>query len=947
MDARTFFTRPEFVSSPERASHGILAEVPGGPEGIEVIARNVAKLSAAHPDLTATRLWHEALPVPASDELAELRRDRELRRAVPAAAVLRAVVLEYADARADLILTAHRGRLDGLALNEAAALLLGERASAAGLSVAQVNVGSHEDHKPHGTRGLGFGLSADRPAAPWVLPLPELAAAVLKPAEFTVAIAAVLTRYGESGAVTVAIVESNQPDSTRDEFRLLRLECTDSMPVGDALRAVAAESAVSPIAEPPGVGIVVTHGGRWRHRPLCAPPFPITVCHELLPNGGGRATCVFDSSAVSIEIAADFARYLGRAISQIREGAHASALADLELMTADDIVEVLSAGDPQCEPRPDERTIPSLFAEVTMRQPTAPACSDSSIRYSYGELDERSGAMAASLRDRGILAGCTVGVCLDRGAELIAVLLAVLRAGATYVPMDVRAPAARLAFTARAANLAMVITDAGFFPDLPGIPAIPPHELFAAAASPPETSSTPDFTPDDIAYVIYTSGTSGRPKGVMVSHRKVLALISAANTEMNLNSDDVWTQYHESSFDFSVWEIWGCLLTGGHLVCVPYWVSRMPGEFRALLVRERVTVLSQTPSALAQLLAADAHAGTDLAVRLVICGGETLHAAMLRGWFDRHPYSQCRVVNMYGITETTVHVTRQLVSPTAATSGSRSVGRPLPGWSVSVRDSRGRPLPLGARGEIYVGGVGVAIGYLRHPELTAERFVEDPYGQGRIYRSGDLGRLHPDGTLDHLGRVDNQVQLRGYRIELDEIRSVLLEKPEIHMAEVIFTQPDLSDPASARLDAYVVLHGDVSVAQIRRWAARMLPDYMVPSSVTVLDELPRTANGKIARGQLPAPRAGSGQPVEGERTHAGTLSVLDRVARAWQSVFGTAVGPDDDFFELGGNSLLAVRLLNEHLAAGLPALSIEELYERTTVAGLAEYVEMRNRRAAV
>jgi acyl-coenzyme A synthetase/AMP-(fatty) acid ligase len=396
----------------------------------------------------------------------------------------------------------------------------------------------------------------------------------------------------------------------------------------------------------------------------------------------------------------------------------------------------------------------------------------------------------------------------------------------------------------------------------------------------------------------------------------------------------VWTFFHSAAFDFSVWEIWGCLLTGGHLVVVPYEVSRSPEQFHDLLAERGVTVLNQTPSSFTQLVAVDRVAERDLAVRLVIFGGEPLDGRAVLPWLDRRPESRCRLVNMYGITETTVHVTAADVTRSTALAGSRSVGRPLPGWAVRVLDEKLRPVPPGVPGEIYVGGAGVAIGYLNRPDLTAERFRTDPASGDRWYRSGDRGRLLPDGTLEHLGRLDDQVKLRGFRIELDEIRGVLAECPGVAAAAVVVRRSDPADPATARVDAYVVAEAGATPA-VGEHAARMLPRYMCPATVTFLAGLPMTPNGKVDRAALPEPvrpgtdRAAASAPV-GEDRLAGDL------VDVWQQVFGCPVDVSDNFFELGGNSLLAVRMAALMRTRALPRLHPRTLYLHPTVRGLAD-----------
>lgn len=386
-----------------------------------------------------------------------------------------------------------------------------------------------------------------------------------------------------------------------------------------------------------------------------------------------------------------------------------------------------------------------------------------------------------------------------------------------------------------------------------------------------------------------------------------------------------------------MWEIWGALLTGAHLVVVPYFVARNPEDFHDLLVRHRVTVLNQTPSAFAILKEVDLRRSADLSVRLVIFGGEPLDVRMLQDWFHGHPHTRCRVVNMFGITETTVHVTSQTITPQDVGARSRSVGRALPGWSVSVRDAVGRVQPFGVPGEIYVGGAGVAGHYLNQEELTAARFVSDPVTGERVYRSGDLGRLRPDGRLDHLGRIDGQVKVRGFRIELGEIRSVLLEDENVTAAVVVLND-DADDAADLRLDAYLVpKHDAVSVEDIRRRAARYLPDYMVPATFTPLSELPLTVNGKVDESRPAATDAARTTPAAAEAVQP----TDDPVLRVWWEILGEHVGPHDDFFAFGGNSLLAVRLSGALRRAGLPTVTLQDLYMHPTAAEVSALITGR------
>ncbi|WP_036263220.1 AMP-binding protein, partial [Methylocapsa aurea] len=401
------------------------------------------------------------------------------------------------------------------------------------------------------------------------------------------------------------------------------------------------------------------------------------------------------------------------------------------------------------------------------------------------------------------------------------------------------------------------------------------------------------------------------PKGVMVAHRNVTRLFAATREAFGFGPEDVWTLFHSYAFDFSVWEMFGALAHGGRLVVVPYWASREPDAFCELLAREKVTVLNQTPSAFGQLLRSEAFAAeaseSALALRLVIFGGEALDPGALKPWFARHGAGHPRLVNMYGITETTVHVTlcdlgEALSGPE---SGRSAIGRPLSDLRTYVLDGSMQPVPIGVPGELYVGGAGVSRGYLGRPGLSAERFVPDPFGPsgGRLYRTGDLARWRADGTLDYLGRIDHQVKLRGHRIELGEIEAALSGLAGIAQAAVLAREDGLG---GRRLVAYVAGEAAgageaLSAALSAAWRAdlaRRLPDYMIPSVFVQLERLPLTANGKIDRKALPAPQASrpAGADDEPPRTPAEAI-----LAAIFAEALGLErVGIHGNFFALGG-----------------------------------------------
>jgi amino acid adenylation domain-containing protein len=458
----------------------------------------------------------------------------------------------------------------------------------------------------------------------------------------------------------------------------------------------------------------------------------------------------------------------------------------------------------------------------------------------------------------------------------------------------------------------------------------------AAAEIAAESAENPasGVLPGSLAYIIYTSGSTGTPKGTLVEHRNVARLFSATDAWFGFGESDVWTLFHSCAFDFSVWELWGALLYGGRVVVVPFDVSRDPAAFHALVRREDVTVLSQTPSAFRQFMRVDAEQGGELALRVVVFGGEALEPASLREWVQRRGVETPRLVNMYGITETTVHVTYRPLGREDVFAGSGSpIGVRIPDLRLYVLDPARRPVPIGAPGELYVGGAGVARGYLNRPELTAERFVDDPFAPGRLYRTGDRVRWMADGTLEYLGRLDEQVKIRGFRIELGEIEVRLAQHPDVREA-VVLAREDV--PGDRRLVAYVV--GAAGADALREHLRQRLPEYMVPSTFVVLDRLPLTANGKVDRKALPAPELASAE----ERYVAPRTPVEETLAGIWAEVLHLErVGVEESFFDLGGHSLLATRVVSRVREVFNVELPLRALFEHRTVEGLARVLAQR------
>ncbi|MEV4315698.1 amino acid adenylation domain-containing protein [Actinocrispum sp. NPDC049592] len=470
----------------------------------------------------------------------------------------------------------------------------------------------------------------------------------------------------------------------------------------------------------------------------------------------------------------------------------------LPVMTAEERARIETEWGPRSHtaPVPDE-LVHELFSRHARTTPDAVAVRCDGVSLTYRELDDRANALAAALRAQGVGRGTLVALATERSAELVVGVLGILKAGGAYVPVDPAYPAERIQYLIGDSKVRIVVTQRHLAGRLPtGEATVLSTDGHPPAADP---GRLPDADPRDPAYVIYTSGSTGTPKGAIVSHANVTRLFTATEEWFHFGPRDTWTLFHSFSFDFSVWELWGALAHGGTLVVVPHAVSRSPEDFLRLLRTERVTVLNQTPLAFRHLMAAEQSAPPgDLALRLVIFGGEALDVAGLRPWFDRHGDQRPRLINMYGITETTVHVTYREITRADLDrkSPGSPIGRPIPDLSVRVVDGYGEPSPIGVRGELFVGGDGVAKGYLDRPELTAQRFADGP--GGREYRSGDLVRWLPGGELEYLGRADQQVKVRGHRIEPGEVATALTDHPGVREAIV------LPDADGSRLVAYVV-----------------------------------------------------------------------------------------------------------------------------------------------
>ncbi|WP_431040586.1 amino acid adenylation domain-containing protein [Streptomyces sp. P1-3] len=493
----------------------------------------------------------------------------------------------------------------------------------------------------------------------------------------------------------------------------------------------------------------------------------------------------------------------------------------------------------------DDRCLHEWFEEVAAGSPEAVALECEGRTVSYGELNARANRLARYLRVLGVGPDVLVALCLPRTEHIVVSVLAVLKAGGAYLPLDPASPADRLAHLLDDGAPRVVLTD-GPLPEGLAVPSVPVVDVRSDAGLwagfPSDDVPVAGVSPSGLAYVIYTSGSTGTPKGVMVEHRNVTRLFTSTDEWFRFGARDVWTLFHSFAFDFSVWEIWGALLHGGRLVIVPQAMTRSPGDFYRLLCASGVTVLNQTPSAFRQLVAAQGEDPRPHALRVVVFGGEALDVASLKPWMGRAANRGTELVNMYGITETTVHVTYRLLTEADAERTVSPIGARIPDLRTYILDHRGRPAPIGAVGELYVGGAGVARGYLNRPGLTAERFLDDPFcgeAGARMYRTGDLARWLPDGSLEYLGRNDDQVKIRGFRIELGEIEARLGEHPALQDARVVVREYDEHD---RRLVAYLVPSAEraPAVRELLR-IGRTEPEalertYELPNGMTVFQQ---------------------------------------------------------------------------------------------------------------
>ena len=592
------------------------------------------------------------------------------------------------------------------------------------------------------------------------------------------------------------------------------------------------------------------------------------------------------------------------------------------------------------------RCLHQRFEEQAQLWPDNVAAIFEHEQISYRQLNERANRLASYLCAHGVQTKSLVGLYVERSIDMLTGMLAILKAGATYIPLDPSYPQSRLAYMVEDAKLTFVLTQQQLEKDF-----FPAHVELVCLNDTAQLEAIELYSPTNLvlpenclnsgngAYVIYTSGSTGKPKGVLIEHGNVLSLFESCAQVYDFDEKDCWTMFHSFSFDFSVWEIWGALLFGGRLVIVSYDTSRSPVEFHKLLQVHQVTVLSQTPSAFYPLITQVLSSPAPLALRYLVFGGEALEPVKLKRWIDWFGDQKPALYNMYGITETTVHVTIRQIFASDCDAANSVIGKPLKHLSAYVCNASMALQPIGVVGELYIGGAGVAREYLNREELTNERFIVNPFAEQPpvLYRSGDLVRWVREGELEYLTRIDHQAKLRGFRIELGEIEHELSVTGLVRESTVLIKN---TATGHQQIIAYIIpiMSGQQNIVEeLRKRLAETLPAHMIPAAFVLLEHIPLTSNGKVNKDVLPEP-----DMSEQHRFVSPESDTELRLAYIWKHLLKLdKVSATASFFELGGHSLLVTKLASEINSCFSTKLSIRDLFEHSTIQTQANCIETK------
>ena len=601
---------------------------------------------------------------------------------------------------------------------------------------------------------------------------------------------------------------------------------------------------------------------------------------------------------------------------------------DLPLLTEKESRQIMVEWNATKTEYPSGKCFPELFEEQVVRNSESVAVIYGEQQLTYQQLNARSNQLAHYLRKRGVGPEVLVGICVERSLEMLIGLLGILKAGGAYVPLDPGYPLQRVAFMLEDSQARMVLTQERLHASLPpAVDAVCLDTDWERISKESDRDPVPWPGPDNLAYVIFTSGSTGHPKGVQIPHRALTNFLTSMRQELGMTGKDKLLEVTTLSFDIAALELFLPLCVGARLILVSRETAADGTQLAAALENYRITTMQATPATWRILIEAGWQGKSDLKI---LCGGETLSQVLAGKLLEMG----ASVWNLYGPTETTIWSLVQQVA--AIDDRVIPIGRPIANTRVYVLDQYQQLLPVGVPGELCIGGVGLARGYLNRPELTAQKFITDPFNYeagSRLYRSGDLARYRADGTIEFLGRIDHQVKIRGFRIECGEIETTLNTHPAVREALVVARE---DGPGEKRLVAYVVRkQGQAAmVNELRGYLKQKLPDYMVPASFVYLDRLPLTASGKVDRKTLPA--------HDSERPDLGSTFVPPRtpseelLAEIWCELLGLKeIGVEDNFFDLGGHSLLAIQMISRVRHSFQVELPVRRLFETPTIAGLA------------
>lgn len=578
---------------------------------------------------------------------------------------------------------------------------------------------------------------------------------------------------------------------------------------------------------------------------------------------------------------------------------------------------------------PYDKTVIDLFEQQVKETPNNIAVTFKDKSITYKELNSKANKLAIILKEKGIKNGTKVAIRINKSIEMIIGILAIIKVGASYVPIDLSYPKERVEFIIKDSNAKLLITNkkSNLYKDIIDCYEIEEKELENYIGE----NVKSDINPDDIIYIIYTSGSTGTPKGAMIKHRNVVRLLKNDKFLFDFNDKDVWTMFHSVAFDFSVWEMYGALLYGGKLVLVAEDIAKDPVKFLELLRKEHVTVLNQTPTYFYNLLDCELkNKNNNLKIRYIIYGGEALKPNLIKGWKEKYNFT--KLINMYGITETTVHVTFKELADENFISSDSNIGKAIPTLKVYILDKKQRLLPIGIEGEICVAGEGVCKGYLNRDELTKQKFIVSPFNKNEIlYRSADSGYVGENGDLYYIGRIDTQVKVRGFRVELGEIETKLLRHPAIGKCVVL---ADKKSDKDSHLVAYIVCKKDVKIDELKEYLKPLLPPYMIPNYFVKIDKIPLNSNGKIDRKYLKTLDYTIEQKHEYIKPRNEFEKILVNIIQKELNI--NTIGIDDDLLELGIDSLSFMRITASLLEKNYE-INIQAFYEYKTIRNISDY----------